>query len=112
MTHHELPLPDFDNLPAGSLEARVRTLGEPDVKRLLDHEKEHADRIQVVQMLERRLVALHAGEAEPTGGSPTGFTPETGGTPTAPSKVSPDTQGPQQNPPSQGVPTNPAQPRG
>lgn len=57
MTHHDLPLPDYDNLPSGSLESRVRTLSEGGVKQLLGYEREHANRIQVIQMLEGRLEA-------------------------------------------------------
>jgi hypothetical protein len=111
MTHHELPLPDYDNLPTGSIESRIKTLGMKDVRTLLDYEHDHAHRIQVVQLLERRVAELDAG-AEPTGGSPLGETPEAHQGQAAPSpKASPAQQGPAQNPPSQGVPTNPAQPR-
>jgi hypothetical protein len=110
-SHDEFPLPDYDNLPVGSIESRIRTLGEQDVRQLYDYEKAHADRVQVVQILENRLVALHRGEAEPTGGDPDAITPETGATPVGSKKASPSQQGPPQNPPSQGVPTNPAQPR-
>lgn len=107
----QLPLPDYDNLPTGSIESRIRTLGEADVRTLLDHERAHADRIQVVQLLERRLVALNTGEAEPSGGNPQAVAPEAAAGPAGGSKVSPQTEGDPQNPPSQGVPTNPAQPR-
>lgn len=110
-SHDALPLPDYDNLPVGSIESRIRTLGEQDVRRLYDYEKAHADRVQVVQILENRLVALHSGDAEPTGGDPNAVAPETGATPTGSKKASPSQEGPAQNPPSQGVPTNPAQPR-
>lgn len=111
MSHHELPLPDYDNLPVGSIESRIRSLGEQQVRQLYDYEREHADRVQVVQILERRLVALNTGEAEPTGGDPSGVAPEAHQDPKGGSKASPANEGPVQNPPSQGVPTNPAQPR-
>lgn len=111
MSHHELPLPDYDDLPVGAIESRVRTLGEKDVRALYDYEKAHADRVRVVQILEHRLVALNTGEAAPSGGDPRGVAPEAGGSPSSGSPVSPVTEGPPQNPPSQGVPTNPAQPR-
>lgn len=110
MTHHELPLPDYDSLPMGSIESRVRTLDERGVRQLLDHEKEHANRIAVVRILEQRLVALNTGEAEPSGGSPRGATPEVDTSAYGDSRA-PVAEGPPQNPPSQGVPTNPAQPR-
>lgn len=107
--HDDLPLPDYDHRPVGSLESRVRTLDAHGVRQLLDYERAHGDRLPVVQVLERRLEALETG-AEPTAGDPEGATPETGGA-AGGSKVSPQTQGPKVNPPSQGVPTNPAQPR-
>ena len=71
----------------------------------------HADRVQVVQLLEHRLEALRSGEAEPSGGDPTAAAPEVSAGEPGGSTVSPATEGPKQNPPSQGVPTNPAQPR-
>lgn len=111
MTEHDLPLPDYDDLPVGAIESRVRTLGEKDVRRLYDYEKEHANRVRIVQILESRLVALNTGAAQPSGGDPTAPAPEAGASPSGGSAVSPDTAGPAQNPPSHGVPTNPAQPR-
>jgi hypothetical protein len=107
----QLPIPDYDNLPTGSIESRIRTLGQRGVRDLLDHERQHARRVQIISILERRLVALDTGEAEPSGGDPAASAPEA--QPGAPggSKASPVTEGPPQNPPSQGVPTNPGQPR-
>lgn len=107
----ELPIPDYDGLPAGSIESRIRTLGEKGVRQLYDYEKEHANRVQVLQVLEQRLVALNTGAAEPSGGDPAAPAPEAAEGERGDSKVSPATAGPPQNPPSQGVPTNPAQPR-
>jgi hypothetical protein len=108
----ELPIPDYDNLPTGSIESRIRTLGQRGVRDLLDHERQHANRVLVVRILEQRLVALDTGQTEPSGGDPTGPAPETQAGPPGGSKASPASQGPPQNPPSHGVPTNPAQPRG
>jgi len=110
MTHEDLPLPDYDNLPTGSLEARIRTLDAEGVARLLDYERAHANRVAVLQILEHRADALEGG-AEPSSGSPLAAAPEanTG----RPESVQPArTEGPPINPPSQGDPTNPAQPRG
>ena len=106
----ELPLPDYDHLPTGSLEGRIRTLDAAGVEALLAYERAHGDRLPVVQLLSARLEQLAAGAA-PSGGSPTAPTPEAEHAPQAGSPVSPETQGPPVNPPSQGVPTNPAQPR-
>jgi hypothetical protein len=108
MAHDELPLPDYDQLPTGTIESRARTLDADGVERLLSHERRHADRVQVVQMLEHRLDALRRGDAEPSGGDPAAPTPEATAGEAAGSAI---TEGPPQNPPSQGVPTNPAQPR-
>jgi hypothetical protein len=103
-----LPLPDYDDLPVGSLQARVRTLDADGVRRLVEYEKAHADRPAVLQVLGRRAAELQAG-AQPTGGSPLAFQPETqrhAGT----ARPTP-AEGPPQNPPSHGDPSNPAQPR-
>jgi hypothetical protein len=116
MTDHRSPdrealsLPDYDQLPIGSLEARIRSLDVGGVRQLLDYEQAHGDRLPVVQLLRNRIEALEAG-AEPSAGSPDAARPEAAGAPEGGSKVSPDTVGPPNNPPSQGVPTNPGQPR-
>ncbi|MBO8194713.1 hypothetical protein ITI46_24100 [Streptomyces oryzae] len=62
-----LPLPDYDQLPAGSVEHRIRSLGSDEVQRLLQYEQEHADRPQVKQILTARLDQLESG-AEPSEG--------------------------------------------
>jgi hypothetical protein len=108
MATEELPLPDYDDLPIGSLEARVRTLDADGVRRLVEYEKVHADRPAVLQVLGRRAAELQAG-ARPTGGSPRAFQPETAKG--AGRAQPPVTEGPPQNPPSHGDPSNPAQPR-
>jgi len=108
--HDQLPLPDYDHLPIGSLEARIRTLDAGGVSALLAYERAHGDRLPVVTVLEARLAQLHDG-APPTGSDPMGRTPETEHAPPGGSSASPATEGPTVNPPSHGVPTNPAQPR-
>jgi len=105
--HKDLPLPDYDHLPVGTLPTRITGLSEADVSQLVTYEKAHGNRLPVLQVLEQRLQALRNG-AEP-GGSQTPPTPEVqggAGTP-QPSSV----PGPPVNPPSHGDPTNPAQPR-
>jgi len=106
----DLPLPDYDHLPDGAIESRVRSLEAAGVEDVLAYERAHADRPHVVQVLENRLEAL-AGGAEPTGGTPGDEVPEAGEGLPGDSAVGPETEGPPINPPSQGVPTNPAQPR-
>ncbi len=108
--HADLPLPDYDHLPLGSLTHRVRTLDAAGVKMLLQYERGHGQRQPVITVLEERLTALQEG-AKPSGGSPLAAQPEHAPPPMGSSQASPETTGPPVNPPSQGDPTNPAQPR-
>jgi hypothetical protein len=111
MHHDELPLPDYDHLPIGSLEGRIRSLDADGLQALLTYEQEHGNRLPVVQVLQNRLEAVRGG-AELSGGSPLAATPELQHAPPTGSEASPQTEGPAINPPSHGDPTNPAQPRG
>ena len=106
----DLPLPDYDHLPVGSLTSRIRTLDAAGLQILLTYEKAHANRIQVLSAMNHRLADLQAG-SQPSGGDPAAAQPEQAPAPSAGSPVSEATTGPPVNPPSQGVPTNPAQPR-
>ena len=108
--HDQLPLPDYDHLPVASLAQRVRTLDANGVQALLDYENAHGHRLPVTEVLKTRLDQLAAG-AEPSGGSPTGLTPEAGTGPAVPRETNQTTDAPKINPPSHGDPTNPAQPR-
>ena len=103
-----LPLPDFDHIPLGTLPSRIGSLDESGVSELLAFEKAHGNRLPVIQVLEHRVEALRNG-AEPSGTLPEDL-PEVSSA-SGGSKVSPATSGPKINPPSQGDPTNPAQPR-
>jgi len=106
----ELPIPDYDALPLGDLQSRLRTLGATQLTGVLEYERQHANRAAVLTVGDARLRELRAG-AEPSGGSPSGGRPDDPGPPAGGSPVSPQTSGPPVNPPSQGVPSNPAQPR-
>ncbi len=106
----DLPLPDYDHLPVGSLTSRIRSLGHEDLTTLLAYEKAHANRVQVVSAMQHRLSGLADG-AQPSSGDPAAATPESAPAPAGGSKASEATSGPPVNPPSQGDPTNPAQPR-
>ena len=109
MATDELPLPGYDDLPVGSLEARIRTLDAEGLRQLVEYEKAHADRPAVLQVLGLRAAELQAG-AKPTIGSPGAFQPETRHR--ASSSAAALTEGPPQNPPPHGDPSNPpAQPR-
>jgi hypothetical protein len=112
MTEHDsLPLPDYDHLNVGGLASRIRTLDAAGLGRLLDYERAHAHRPQVIQIMEHRLAELRSG-AQPSGGDPAAdVVPEAPEHPAGGSKVSEATTGPAMNPPSHGDPSNPAQPR-
>ena len=110
MSVSELPVPGWDALPFGELASRVRSLGIEDLRALLDHERQHADRVQVVQVLEQRIATVEQG-APVSGGDPTGSRPGTATAPSSGDDATPATEGPPVNPPSHGDPTNPAQPR-
>ena len=104
----ELPLPDYDHIPLGTLPSRISALDENGVGALLEYERAHGDRLPVVIVLEHRLDALRGG-TEPSGSLEQNM-PEVHST-AGGSRVSPATSGPPINPPSQGDPTTPAQPR-
>lgn len=108
--HDELPIPDYDQLPVGGLTSRIRTLDAQGLEILLAYERAHANRIQVVQIMQHRLNSVAAG-AQPSGGDPAAPAADDPTHASAGSRVSEATSGPPVNPPSQGDPTNPAQPR-
>ena len=109
--HDQLPLPDYDHLPLGSLGHRVRSLDAAGVTALLTYERAHGDRLPVVQVLETRLAELEDG-APTSGGDPMAVAPEApAGEPSGSLGSASQHEGPAINPPSHGDPTNPAQPR-
>ena len=110
MSVSELPIPGWDGLPSGELASRVRSLEIGDLRALLDHERQHADRVQVLRVLEQRIEAVEQG-APVSHGDPTAPRPGAAATPSSGDDASPATEGPPVNPPSHGDPTNPAQPR-
>ena len=110
MPERDLPLKDYDHLPVGSLTSRIRKLDTEDLTTLLDYERAHANRFQVVTVMKSRLTSLKNG-AQPSGGDPAAAQPEHAAAPAGGSQVSEATSGPPVNPPSHGDPTNPAQPR-
>jgi hypothetical protein len=73
-----LPLPDYDQLSIGDVRHRIRSLAEPQLRTLIDHEHAHAQRVPVLRLLQARLDELRRG-AEPSGGNPQN-TPEVSGT--------------------------------
>ena len=58
-----LPVPNYDDLTVASLRARLRNLDQSQVQALLDYEKAHAGRADVLTMFERRIAKLDNDEA-------------------------------------------------
>jgi hypothetical protein len=58
-----LPVPNYDDLTLASLRARLRNLDQSQVRTLLDYEKAHAGRPDVLTMFERRIAKLESGGA-------------------------------------------------
>ncbi|KUN19838.1 hypothetical protein AQJ23_35925 [Streptomyces antibioticus] len=105
-----LPLPDYDHLPIGGLESRVRSLAPEEVETLLSYERTHADRLPVTELLTARLEQLDAG-AEPTSGDPQALRPEQrAGRHGSP--VSPTTSPEPYSPPPHGTPDQRGKPKG
>jgi hypothetical protein len=60
--HFAPPLPNYDELSIASLRARLRNLDVTQVRGLVEYEKGHAGRTDVIVMLERRIAKLEAGD--------------------------------------------------
>ena len=56
------PLPNYDELSVASLRARLRNLDVTQVRGLVEYEKAHAGRADVIVMFERRIAKLEAGD--------------------------------------------------
>jgi hypothetical protein len=50
----DLPIADYDQIPPGELEHRIRSLSRPELEDLLEYERQHASRVQVLEMLTAR----------------------------------------------------------
>ena len=57
----ELPLANYDDLSIASLRARLRNLSAEQLTQLIDYEKGHAARPDVITMFERRIAKLAEG---------------------------------------------------
>ena len=57
----DLPVPNYDNLSVASLRARLRNLSADQISQLIDYEKSHAGRADVITMFERRIAKLAEG---------------------------------------------------
>jgi len=56
-----LPLTNYDTLTVASLRARLRNLSTEDLAVLIDYEKAHQGREEVITMFERRVAKIAAG---------------------------------------------------
>lgn len=88
MSDEQLPLPDFDELPLGALGHRIRSLTEDELRQLLEHERAHAARVPVTELLTGRLDELQRG-AVPSPGAEKDPNDVPGHTPSG-SKVTPE----------------------
>jgi hypothetical protein len=57
----ELPVPNYDDLSIASLRARLRNLSADQLSQLIEYEKGHAGRADVIAMFERRAAKLAEG---------------------------------------------------
>jgi hypothetical protein len=57
----DLPLANYDDLTVASLRARLRNLSADQLAELIDYEKAHAGRADVITMFERRIAKLAEG---------------------------------------------------
>jgi len=62
-----LPIPGYDALSLPSLRARLRSLNATQLHVLLEYEKSHAGRHDVVMMFERRITKLESPAVKATG---------------------------------------------
>ena len=60
----DLPVEDYDHLPVGSLTSRIRSLNHADLTTLLAYEKAHANRFQIVRVMQNRLAGLKEAPQE------------------------------------------------
>ncbi|GAA4657711.1 MULTISPECIES: hypothetical protein [Amycolatopsis] len=65
----DLPLADYDQIPLGNLRHRIRSLTEPQLRAVVEHECAHGNRVAVLEVLRARLAELESG-AQPSPGHP------------------------------------------
>lgn len=110
MSDIQPPIVDYEGLPIGTLQHRVRSLDEDQMRTLIAYEESHADRTGVLEILKNRLWQLENG-AEPSEGDQS-FQPETPGPPRGGSPAGADTTAPISNTETQSQPDQTIQPKG
>lgn len=63
------PLPDYEDLSYRDLEERVRSLPSERLRELIAYEQSHADRMEVLELLQGRLTELWERDTGSGGGS-------------------------------------------
>jgi hypothetical protein len=53
-----LPVPEFDLLPARCLPSRIQALDIQQVEQLIGYERNHAQRVEILNVLEHRRIQL------------------------------------------------------
>ncbi|MGQ7295968.1 hypothetical protein [Quadrisphaera sp. KR29] len=107
----DLAIPDYDHLPIGSLQGRIRTLDAAQLDQLLRFEQAHGARTPVLQLLRSRADPLAAG-AQPSGGDPAATAPEAAPPADAGSPVQPSAAGEAEPAARHGLAADPSGPRG
>lgn len=110
MSDIQPPIADYEGLPIGTLQHRIRSLDEEQMRELIAYEESHADRTGVLELLTNRFRQLEEG-AEPSEGDQS-FQPETPGPPRGGSQAGADTTAPLGNPMTHGPPDQPTRPKG
>jgi len=103
------PLPGYDELSAGELAHRIRSLSAAELADLMRYEREHAARTPVIELLAARQRQLEAGARPSPGGAPP---PAHGAGAAAGSPVRPSGSGEPYHPPPHGTPDQSGRPKG
>lgn len=110
MTQSPLGPDEVDHLPVATLRDRIRSLTAEQLSGLRDYEAAHANRPQVISIMDARLDQLERG-ATPSPGDQQ-HQPERVDGPSAGSGVSDASAAPPTHPPPHGQPAQPGKPKG
>ena len=61
----DLVIPDYEHLPLGTLQHRIRALSQEQLRDLIAYEEAHARRVPVLEVMQQRLKSLEEG-AQPS----------------------------------------------
>ncbi len=57
----DLVIPDYEHLPLGTLQHRIRALSQEQLRDLIAYEEAHARRVPVLEVMQQRLKSLEEG---------------------------------------------------